>query len=69
MLAIGDAIETDVRGAVGQGIDVLFVTGGIHAADFGAREAPDLGKVHAALAKAGLAARGLMKRLSWEGEP
>ena len=69
VLAIGDAIETDVRGAVGQGLDVLFVTGGIHAADFGARDAPDLGKVHATLARAGLAARGLMKRLSWEGEP
>ena len=31
VLAIGDGIDTDVRGAVGQGIDVLFVTDGIHA--------------------------------------
>ncbi len=68
VLAIGDAIETDVRGAVGQGIDVLFVAGGIHAADFGARDAPDLGKVHANLATAGLAASGVIKRLTWEGD-
>ncbi len=66
VLAIGDAIETDVCGAVEQGIDVLFVTGGIHAADFGARDAPDLGKVHANLAAAGLGARAVVARLSWE---
>ena len=30
VLAIGDALRTDVAGAVLQGIDVLFVTSGIH---------------------------------------
>ena len=30
VLAIGDAMRTDVAGAVEQGIDVLFVTAGIH---------------------------------------
>ena len=30
VLAIGDALHTDVAGAVLQGIDVLFVTNGIH---------------------------------------
>ena len=30
ILAIGDAMRTDVAGAVQQGIDVLFVTAGIH---------------------------------------
>jgi HAD superfamily hydrolase (TIGR01459 family) len=33
VLAIGDAMRTDVAGAVGAGLDVLFVTGGIHAED------------------------------------
>jgi ribonucleotide monophosphatase NagD (HAD superfamily) len=67
VLAIGDGIDTDVRGAVGQGIDVLFVTGGIHAQVFGDRDAPDIAKVHAYLATGGLAARALIKRLVWEG--
>jgi HAD superfamily hydrolase (TIGR01459 family) len=67
VLAIGDAVETDVRGAVGQGIDVLFVTGGIHAADFGDRDAPDLARVHANLAAAGLGARAVVPRLTWGG--
>jgi HAD superfamily hydrolase (TIGR01459 family) len=33
VLAIGDAMRTDVAGAVGQGFDVLFVTAGIHGED------------------------------------
>ncbi|CAN5146385.1 TIGR01459 family HAD-type hydrolase [soil metagenome] len=68
VLAIGDGIDTDVRGAVAQGIDALFVTGGIHAQVFGERDAPDLAKVHAYLATSGLAAHALIKRLVWEEE-
>jgi HAD superfamily hydrolase (TIGR01459 family) len=34
MLAIGDGPRTDLKGALLQGIDCLFVTGGIHVADF-----------------------------------
>ncbi len=67
VLAIGDGIDTDIRGAVGHGIDALFVTGGIHAAVFGDRDAPDLAKVHAFLATAGLGARALIKQLVWRG--
>jgi ribonucleotide monophosphatase NagD (HAD superfamily) len=37
LLAIGDGLPTDIRGACDNGLDVLFVTGGIHAADFGPR--------------------------------
>jgi ribonucleotide monophosphatase NagD (HAD superfamily) len=65
VLAVGDGIDTDVRGAVSQGLDVLFATGGIHAAVFGDRDAPDLAKVHAFLKTAGLGARALVTRLSW----
>jgi HAD superfamily hydrolase (TIGR01459 family) len=36
VLCIGDGIGTDVQGAMGEGLDVLFVTGGIAAAEFGA---------------------------------
>ncbi len=34
VLAIGDGARTDLKGAALQGVDCLFVTGGIHAADF-----------------------------------
>jgi HAD superfamily hydrolase (TIGR01459 family) len=64
ILALGDGMETDVRGAVAKGIDVVFVTGGIHAGEFGVRETPDVTAVHAMLAKAGLGARALMVRLT-----
>jgi ribonucleotide monophosphatase NagD (HAD superfamily) len=35
MLAVGDGILTDVAGGLGEGIDTLFVTGGLEAARFG----------------------------------
>ncbi|MCC6983430.1 MAG: TIGR01459 family HAD-type hydrolase, partial [Bauldia sp.] len=36
VLAIGDGIDTDIRGAVSRGLDTLFITGGIHGADLDA---------------------------------
>lgn len=36
ILAIGDGIATDIQGAIGEGIDALFVTGGLAAEEFGA---------------------------------
>ena len=36
ILAIGDGINTDVQGAIAEGIDALFVTGGIAGDQFGA---------------------------------
>lgn len=66
VLAIGDGIDTDVRGATGQGIDALFITGGIHAQVFGPRERPDVAAIHAYLATGGLGARALMVRLVWD---
>jgi ribonucleotide monophosphatase NagD (HAD superfamily) len=35
ILAIGDGIGTDIAGAAGEGIDALFVTGGLAADQFG----------------------------------
>ena len=35
LLAIGDGVTTDVQGALAEGIDVIFVTGGIAARNFG----------------------------------
>jgi len=34
VLAIGDAMRTDIAGATAQGIDALFITSGIHREDF-----------------------------------
>ncbi|MCY1127141.1 TIGR01459 family HAD-type hydrolase [Frigidibacter sp. RF13] len=35
ILAVGDGIATDIQGAMGEGIDALFITGGLAAAEFG----------------------------------
>lgn len=44
ILCIGDGIGTDIKGAAGEGLDALFVTGGIAAAEFGTDAAnPDAG--------------------------
>ena len=51
VLAIGDAVETDLRGANDFGLDVLFVTAGIHAEAYGERETPDAAKVGAFLGR------------------
>ena len=69
VLAIGDALGTDVRGAIGQGLDLLFITDGIHADEFGDRDAPDLARVHERLATDNLAARAVMPRLAWGNGP
>ncbi len=40
-LAIGDGVLTDVKGAEQNGIDILYVTGGIHAREYGETLEPD----------------------------
>lgn len=64
VLAIGDGVRTDIRGAEAEGIDAVFVTGGLEATRFGADvEAPDPGLLRAWLAEAGLAPRYAIGRL------
>jgi HAD superfamily hydrolase (TIGR01459 family) len=65
ILAIGDGAATDIRGAFDQGIDVLFVTDGIHAAELGPGDRPDWALVHTFLAAAELGTRNFTARLSW----
>lgn len=38
-LAIGDGMPTDVRGGLRAGLPLVFITGGIHAAEYGGAEA------------------------------
>jgi HAD superfamily hydrolase (TIGR01459 family) len=65
VLAIGDALATDVRGAWGQGMGVLMVTAGIHAADFGPADAPDAAAIAKRLAIEGVAVTAAIPRLVW----
>lgn len=65
VLAIGDSIRTDLKGAASFGLDCLFVVSGIHAEEFGGREAPDLSGLDATFAAAGLVPKALTRRLAW----
>lgn len=65
ILAVGDGLPTDIRGAVANEIDVLFITGGIHGADFGPVEAPDEALVRRRLAEEGLSAQAAVPHLCW----
>jgi HAD superfamily hydrolase (TIGR01459 family) len=65
LLAIGDSVRTDLKGAAEFGIDCLFVTGGIHAEELGGRDRPDALALGGIFAAAGLAPRAVMQRLIW----
>ena len=41
ILAIGDGITTDIQGAIGEGIDSLFITGGLAAKETATVTQPD----------------------------
>ncbi len=49
-LAIGDGVATDVAGARENGIDMLYISGGIHARDYGDVHDPDPKRLAAFLA-------------------
>lgn len=53
VLAIGDGMLTDVKGAADNGFDVLYVSGGIHARDYGDASRPDPARLSAFLEKHG----------------
>jgi HAD superfamily hydrolase (TIGR01459 family) len=65
VLAIGDSVRTDLKGAASFGIDCLFVVSGLHADDAGGREAPDLVGLNAMFAAAGVAPKAVTRRLAW----
>jgi HAD superfamily hydrolase (TIGR01459 family) len=66
ILAVGDGINTDIKGAAGAGIDALFITGGIAAADCGeTAETPVEALVQAYLDRAGFAPVAAAARLIW----
>lgn len=62
-LAVGDGVLTDVKGAEQNGIDVLYVSGGIHASEYGEVLAPDPALLAAFLRQHGHDPVAVMPRL------
>ncbi|MEM7295715.1 MAG: TIGR01459 family HAD-type hydrolase [Pseudomonadota bacterium] len=50
ILAIGDGILTDIRGALGEDLDAIFITGGLAAKETNTKRYPDPDALHAFLA-------------------
>ena len=65
VLAIGDSVRTDVKGAAAFGIDCLFVIAGIHAEELGGRTDPDTAALAGIFAAAGVIPKAVMRHLSW----
>ena len=64
VLAIGDGIATDVEGGIRAGLDVVFVTGGLAAAELGPHpEHPDPDRLERFLAEHGVGPRYALGRL------
>ncbi|MER8750049.1 TIGR01459 family HAD-type hydrolase [Mesorhizobium sp. M1050] len=63
VLAIGDGMMTDVKGAADNGFDVLYVSGGIHARDYGDALQPDPARLAAFLEKHGYRPVAVIPRL------
>ncbi|MGA8324313.1 MAG: TIGR01459 family HAD-type hydrolase [Xanthobacteraceae bacterium] len=65
VLAIGDSVRTDLKGAAAFGLDVMFVTSGLHAEHYGSRDAPDMQALNKVFADAGVAPKAVMSGLKW----
>jgi HAD superfamily hydrolase (TIGR01459 family) len=65
ILAIGDSVRTDATGAAGMGLDLLFITGSIHAEELDAFGNPDSGAIRRLVDPSGARLAGYMPRLSW----
>lgn len=64
VIAIGDAVRTDLAGATSAGIDCLFVADGIHGDELG-RGSPDPEKLSALFAEHGYAPVAVTPQLVW----
>lgn len=65
ILAIGDSVRTDAIGAANAGLDLLFITGSIHAHELDAFGDADPEAIRALVAPSGARLRGFMPRLAW----
>ncbi len=67
ILAIGDSVRTDAIGAANAGLDLLFITGSIHAEELDAFGSPDPAKIRDLVAPSGARLKAFMPRLAWSG--
>jgi HAD superfamily hydrolase (TIGR01459 family) len=65
VVAIGDSVRTDLKGAAAFGVDCVFVTAGIHAEELGGRERPSAAALSDIFAAAGLFPKAVMRQLAW----
>jgi ribonucleotide monophosphatase NagD (HAD superfamily) len=65
VLAIGDSVRTDLKGASDFGVDCLFVTAGIHAEELGDRLDPNANALARMFGQAGLSPKAITRRLAW----
>ena len=65
VLAIGDSVRTDLKGAHDLGVDCLFVTAGIHAEELGHRDDPDPDALRTMFATAGQMPKAVTRKLAW----
>ncbi len=65
VLAIGDSVRTDATGAAKFGVDLLFVTGSIHAAELDAFGKPDPQTIADLVAPSRANMAGFLPRLAW----
>jgi ribonucleotide monophosphatase NagD (HAD superfamily) len=65
VLAIGDSVRTDATGAAQFGIDLLFVTGSIHAAELDAFGKPDPQAIADLVSPSRAHLAGFLPRLAW----
>jgi HAD superfamily hydrolase (TIGR01459 family) len=65
VLAIGDSVRTDLKGAAMLGVDFLFLSSGIHAGEIGAGGKADPAAMAVFFEQAGLMPKAVMRRLVW----
>ena len=65
VLAVGDALRTDLAGARGVGIDALFIALGIHADEVAGPDGPDLSRLSQVLSEGGADPVAAQWRLAW----
>ncbi|MGB7287459.1 MAG: TIGR01459 family HAD-type hydrolase [Salaquimonas sp.] len=65
ILGIGDGMPTDIKGAADYGIDVLYVSAGIHAGEYGDADNPDHQGVTNFLAENHAQPVAYLPRLEW----
>jgi HAD superfamily hydrolase (TIGR01459 family) len=67
LLAVGDSLTTDIRGAVGAGVDSVLVTSGIHAAQLGLvyGETPSQERLQTACAAVGAFPMAAIAAFTW----